>query len=83
MRGASQWVGKTFRCLTDPQPPQLGVPVGISCVRLQSEAKAFSRMLLRGLCKLGTTDELQRIIKEVQSFLRGTRKTQAVKGMKP
>lgn len=47
-----------------PPSPQLGVPVSIGSVNLQSEAKVSLLMLLRGLCKLGVTGELQRTVKE-------------------
>ena len=56
--------GQDTQVLTDPPATPDGSTVGISCASLQSEAKVFSRMLLRGLCKLGTTDELQRTVKE-------------------
>jgi hypothetical protein len=67
MGGASQWKDKAFRCLklppSLPQSPQLGVPVSISCVSMQSEANT-SLYMLKGLCKLGVTDELQRTVKK-------------------
>lgn len=56
---ASRWARHSGVWKT-PQSPELGVPVGISCVSLQSEAKASLCMLLRGLYKLGVTGELQR-----------------------
>lgn len=56
--------GQDIQVFDRPPATELGVPVGISCVSLQSEAKAFLCMLLKELCKLGTTDELQRTVKE-------------------